>query len=83
MSEIGINLQVHYIPVHMQPYYRGLGFKAGRFPKAEKFYKEEVSDNVANLSSVLEPALLLIMGGLVGFVAISIITPIYQITQAF
>ncbi|OGP21340.1 MAG: UDP-4-amino-4,6-dideoxy-N-acetyl-beta-L-altrosamine transaminase [Deltaproteobacteria bacterium GWA2_55_10] len=43
MSEIGINLQVHYIPVHMQPYYRGLGFKAGRFPKAEKFYKEEVS----------------------------------------
>jgi len=47
------------------------------------FYKEEVSDNVANLSSVLEPALLLIMGGLVGFVAISIITPIYQITQAF
>ncbi len=48
-----------------------------------EFYKEEVSDNVANLSSVLEPALLLFMGGLVGFVAISIIMPIYQITQAF
>ena len=43
MSEIGINLQVHYIPVHTQPYYRGLGFKAGRFPKAEMFYREEVS----------------------------------------
>lgn len=43
MSEIGINLQVHYIPVHTQPYYRGLGFRAGQFPKAEKFYREEVS----------------------------------------
>jgi len=48
-----------------------------------EFYKEEVNDNVANLSSVLEPALLLFMGGLVGFVAVSIIMPIYQITQAF
>jgi len=48
-----------------------------------EFYKNEVDDTVANLSSVLEPALLLIMGGLVGFVAISIITPIYQITQSF
>jgi dTDP-4-amino-4,6-dideoxygalactose transaminase len=43
MSAIGINLQVHYIPVHLQPYYRGLGFKPGDFPRAEKFYEEEVS----------------------------------------
>jgi len=43
MSAIGINLQVHYIPVHLQPYYRGLGFKPGDFPKTEKFYDEEVS----------------------------------------
>lgn len=43
MSAIGINLQVHYIPVHMHPYYRGLGFKPGDFPVAEKFYDEEVS----------------------------------------
>ena len=48
-----------------------------------EFYKNEVDDTVANLSSVLEPMLLLIMGGLVGFVAISIITPIYQITTEF
>ncbi len=47
------------------------------------FYEGEVDETVANLSSVLEPALLLIMGGLVGFVAIAIITPIYEITQAF
>jgi len=48
-----------------------------------EFYKNEVDETVANLSSILEPVLLLFMGGLVGFVAISIITPIYQITQAF
>jgi len=47
------------------------------------FYKNEVDDTVANLSSVLEPVLLLFMGGLVGFVALSIITPIYKITTAF
>lgn len=43
MADIGINLQVHYIPVHLQPYYRGLGFCPGDFPKAESFYEEEVS----------------------------------------
>jgi perosamine synthetase len=43
MSAIGINLQVHYIPVHLQPYYRALGFKPGDFPRAERFYEEEVS----------------------------------------
>ena len=43
MSAIGINLQVHYIPVHLQPYYRGLGFKPGDFPQAERFYEQEVS----------------------------------------
>lgn len=48
-----------------------------------EFYKNEVDETVSNLSSVLEPALLLLMGGLVGFVAISIITPIYKITTAF
>ena len=43
MKSIGINLQVHYIPVHLQPYYRALGFKPGDFPAAESFYSEEVS----------------------------------------
>lgn len=44
MKEIGISLQVHYIPVHLQPYYRErFGFKPGDFPNAERFYEEEVS----------------------------------------
>lgn len=34
----GIGVQVHYIPVHLQPYYRALGFKRGDFPEAEHYY---------------------------------------------
>lgn len=45
------------------------------------YFQEEVDFALKNLTSLLEPALLLVMGLVVGFVAISIITPIYQITQ--
>lgn len=45
------------------------------------FYESEVNDLTKNLSSVLEPLLILIMGGIVAFVAIAIITPIYGLTQ--
>ena len=44
-------------------------------------YEAEVDDFTKNLSSLIEPALMIIMGVLVGFTAISIITPIYGITQ--
>lgn len=44
LKEVGIGTQVHYIPVHMQPYYREkLGYGAGDFPEAEKFYEQELS----------------------------------------
>lgn len=39
MRERGIALNVHYIPIHLQPYYRQLGFNAGDFPIAEQYYK--------------------------------------------
>lgn len=39
----GIGVQLHYIPVHTQPYYRELGFKSGDFPEAEKYYGEAIS----------------------------------------
>ena len=40
-SGIGVNL--HYIPVHTQPYYRSLGFTPGLFPEAEQYYSEAIS----------------------------------------
>ncbi len=39
----GIGVQVHYIPVHLQPYYRRLGFKKGDFPVAEAYYARAIS----------------------------------------
>lgn len=46
-----------------------------------EFYEGEVSDFTKNLSNILEPILMVTMGIVVGFVAISIITPIYEVTQ--
>jgi UDP-4-amino-4,6-dideoxy-N-acetyl-beta-L-altrosamine transaminase len=43
MRERGIGVNVHYIPVHLQPHYRKLGFNAGDFPQAENYYAEEIS----------------------------------------
>lgn len=39
--DIGVNL--HYIPVHMQPWYRQMGFAPGDFPQAERYYAEAIS----------------------------------------
>ena len=39
----GIQANLHYIPVHMQPYYQKMGFASGQFPEAEKYYKEAIS----------------------------------------
>ncbi len=43
LREAGVGTQVHYIPVHLQPFYAQFGFKAGDFPVAEKFYEEALS----------------------------------------
>lgn len=47
------------------------------------FYEEDVDNKLKDLTSVLEPALLLIMGLLVGSIAFSIILPIYQLVGHF
>ncbi|MBR9726948.1 UDP-4-amino-4,6-dideoxy-N-acetyl-beta-L-altrosamine transaminase [Shewanella intestini] len=39
MRKAGIGVHVHYIPIHLQPYYQGLGFKTGDFPLAEAYYQ--------------------------------------------
>lgn len=39
----GIGVNLHYIPVHTQPYYRRYGFREGDFPEAERYYREAIS----------------------------------------
>jgi dTDP-4-amino-4,6-dideoxygalactose transaminase len=39
----GIIGHVHYIPIHLQPYYQTLGFKVGDFPNAEKYYQGAIT----------------------------------------
>lgn len=64
--KVGLYLQVHYIPVHTQPYYRALGFHSGDYPVAEAYYArcislplypglsdEDVEEIVRRLKSVL------------------------------
>jgi len=44
MKKAGINLQVHYIPIHLQPFYKkNYGFQQGDFPISERFYQNELS----------------------------------------
>lgn len=39
----GIGVQLHYSPVHLQPYYRSLGFVEGQFPEAEAYARDAIS----------------------------------------
>ncbi|MDR5831974.1 UDP-4-amino-4,6-dideoxy-N-acetyl-beta-L-altrosamine transaminase [Caballeronia sp. LP006] len=39
----GIGVNLHYIPVHLHPYYRAMGFAPGDFPEAERYYREAIS----------------------------------------
>jgi dTDP-4-amino-4,6-dideoxygalactose transaminase len=43
LRQKGIGVNVHYIPVHTQPYYRALGFAEGDYPEAERYYREAIS----------------------------------------
>lgn len=43
LRQAGIGVNLHYIPVHTQPYYQNLGFKWGDFPQAEQYYQEAMS----------------------------------------
>ena len=43
LRDRGILVNLHYIPVHTQPYYQALGFRWGDFPQAEAYYKNAIS----------------------------------------
>ena len=43
LRKLGIGVNLHYIPVHTQPYYQRMGFKPGDFPEAQRYYAEAIS----------------------------------------
>ena len=43
LRDEGIGVNLHYIPVHTQPYYQRMGFSTGDFPQAERYYAEAIS----------------------------------------
>ena len=43
LRQNGIGVNVHYIPIHFQPYYKQMGFQSGDFPNSEAYYKSSIS----------------------------------------
>ena len=63
-----------------------VGEKSGNLPETllylSEYYEHEFDEETKNLSSVVEPVLMIVMGIMVGFIAISVISPIYEITSS-
>jgi len=49
--------------------------------KVADFYDKEIDNTIKNLTSLLEPILIILIGGMIGFIMVSIIKPIYQLTN--
>ncbi len=62
-----------------------VGESTGNLPETllylSEYYEEEVDNSTKDLSNSIEPALMIAMGLLVGLIAVSVITPIYSVTQ--
>jgi dTDP-4-amino-4,6-dideoxygalactose transaminase len=43
LREQGIGVNLHYIPVHTQPFYESMGFEAEAFPQSMAYYREAIS----------------------------------------
>jgi UDP-4-amino-4,6-dideoxy-N-acetyl-beta-L-altrosamine transaminase len=43
LRELGVGVNLHYIPIHTHPYYQKMGYKIGDLPEAERYYTEAIS----------------------------------------
>ncbi len=85
-GRIGVHLETrpHLFP-NVVPELISIGEATGNLDRTLMYlsnhYDDEVTDITKNLSSSIEPILMIFVGIMVGFVAISVITPIYAVTQ--
>lgn len=83
LSEEMISQKFKYVP-SIVPKMISVGEGTGKLDEVfiylGDFFEEEVDDATKNLSSTLEPILLLVIGAVVAFMALAIISPIYQLT---
>ena len=49
--------------------------------KVADFYEEEVDLSIDSIGAIIEPAMIVVMGGMVGLIAASVMTPIAQLSQ--
>lgn len=77
------NYQTNYFPPIVVKMI-AVGEKTGKLEETliylSEFYEEEIETISKNMTTILEPILLLVIGAIVGFVALAIITPIYELT---
>ena len=58
------------------------GNLAGMLENLATFYEEEVSRKTKDMSTIIEPFLMLFIGGAVGFFAVSMVSPIYKLSDS-
>ena len=81
VSEALASYQSLYSPMVLQMMEVGeeTGETAGVLEKLADFYEEEVAESTQKLSAIIEPVLIMIVGGVVGFFAISMMQPLFSV----
>lgn len=85
-KELSEEMGIHHFPFlpTLMTKMIGIGEKTGKLDETllylGDFFEEEVDEMTKNLSTIIEPVMLLVIGLVVGFVALAIISPIYQLT---
>ncbi len=64
-------MNVHYIPVHTQPYYQRLGFREGDFPQAEAYYRQAISlPRYPTMSEARQDGVVSVLRGLLALISV-------------